>query len=135
LCPDCIFDAALIAAELNDIRQDGLTFGRTVVLAADVTGAAIPSVLAVTVVLSRGGRAAARGANLTRWGWEGGKKQRAILEQLSRPGMHTDLDGVIPTRKKAERLIYQAGGRIERIEKAHPDVGHPYHHINYVTKS
>lgn len=49
--------------------------------------------------------------------------------------MHTDLDGVIPTRKKAERLIYQAGGRIERIEKAHPDVGHPYHHINYVTKS
>ena len=40
---------------------------------------------------------------------------------------------IIPTRQEAEKLIAYAGGRIERIEKAHQGAGHAYAHINYLT--
>ena len=38
---------------------------------------------------------------------------------------------LIPTRQEAEKLIAAAGGRIQRIEKAHTGEGHAYAHINY----
>lgn len=77
------------------------------------------------------GRAAAK---LTRWGWEGAAKHSAALRQLGEAATHLEVGGIIPTRAEAERLINQAGGTIERIERAHaPGTGHTVPHINYVT--
>lgn len=90
--------------------------------------------VAAGVWLPGPGTAYSRGvAKLTRWGWEGAAKHRTALRQLAGEGTHVDIGGVIPTRQEAERLIHQAGGRIERVQKAHRDRGHPYAHINYVT--
>jgi hypothetical protein len=77
-------------------------------------------------------------AKLTKWGWEGSAKHRSALRELAAEAneaiTHTDVGGIIPTRVEAERLIYQAGGKIERIQKAHPPgKGHTFPHINYTT--
>lgn len=71
---------------------------------------------------------------MTRWGWEGAAAHRGVLTQLGRAGDHLELGGIVPTRAEAERLIHQAGGVIERIERAHRSGrGHGFPHINYVT--
>jgi RHS repeat-associated protein len=52
-CPDCALDAAFLAADLNDIRKNGLTFGRAAVFGADLVLAAIPFAPAATGSIAR----------------------------------------------------------------------------------
>jgi RHS repeat-associated protein len=58
-------------------------------------------------------------------------KQGGTHDSLVVSGQVGTKVSVIPTRTEAEKLIAAAGGRIDRVEKAHQARGHPYPHINY----
>jgi RHS repeat-associated protein len=73
---------------------------------------------------------------LTQWGWTGSPAWRAAVREISEPGDHPTVQGKIPTYEEAVRLIRAAGGKIDRVEEAHPADGvstHTYPHINYTT--
>ena len=70
----------------------------------------------------------------------GSKQSAQALKIVKQAGTHASLElsgavrktiQYIPTRQEAEKLIAAAGGRIDRIEKAHKGAGHAYPHINY----
>ena len=65
----------------------------------------------------------------------GGPDVNAAINQLRRGGTHETLEGGVPARQEAEKLIALAGGSIVRIEKAHEGVGHQRDHINYPTSN
>ena len=54
MCPDCVLDLAFIAADINDIRKNGWSWGRGLALGADVLAAAVPFVPAATGAAMRG---------------------------------------------------------------------------------
>jgi len=72
---------------------------------------------------------------LGRFGWVGGKMSNEAVKILQAAGTHEELLKVIPTRQEAEKLIALSQGRIDRIERAHRGLGHPYPHINYTTRN
>jgi RHS repeat-associated protein len=75
-----------------------------------------------------GSKASVEAVNILR-----GAGTHEVLEVSGRIAGETQR--LIPTRQEAEKLIGAAGGRIERIEKAHKGAGHAYAHINYTTAS
>lgn len=69
-----------------------------------------------------------------RYGYDGSKDVRRAVDETAKPGTHETVNNRVPTREEAEQLIYRAGGRIERVERAHPlGKGHGFDHINYTT--
>ena len=71
----------------------------------------------------------------TPWGWSGAKPYRTAKNQLQQPGTHETLNGIIPTREEAKRMIEESGGEVLRTEEAHlpQNSTHTYPHINYKT--
>ena len=69
-------------------------------------------------------------------GWEGDVTWRQNVNTVREGGTITELNGGIPTKSQAKKLIYQAGGRVLRIERAHdwPNP-HRFPHINYTVNS
>jgi RHS repeat-associated protein len=82
---------------------------------------------------------------MTPWGWSGSKPYRDALTKLNEVNTpqntadHQDLNGKVPSRDDAKRMIEEAGGKVVRgEEQAHgPDSvsHHDYPHINYETAS
>ena len=71
----------------------------------------------------------------TPWGWKGQERYNKVVEQLKQAGTHETLDGTVPTREEAVRMIEESGGRVLRVEEGHPP-GRSTHndpHINYYT--
>lgn len=78
------------------------------------------------------------GSGMTQWGWKGSPSWKDAVNEASKAGTHETILGKIPTQQEAKDLIIEAGGKIERIEGAHPVGGistHTYPHINYYTAS
>lgn len=79
---------------------------------------------------------------LTRFGYTGSRQYRSVVDTV-RTNSNTITEiivgrdslgrtiSAIPNRQEAERLIAEAGGRVLRVERAHPAPGHTYPHINY----
>lgn len=73
---------------------------------------------------------------MTPWGWSGSKSYNAARDQLQQPGTHNTLNGKVPTRAEATRMIEEMGGKVDRQEAGHPPGGVSTHHephINYYT--
>ncbi|MGE0104217.1 MAG: RHS repeat-associated core domain-containing protein [Blastocatellales bacterium] len=71
-----------------------------------------------------------------RFGVVGGSRYRKAIKTLQRAGTHKELNGIVPTREEAEKMIIEAGGKIKRIERAHKSgKGHDFDHINYEAAS
>ncbi len=68
LCPDCILDVAFIAADIDDIRRNGLTWRRGIALGLDVLATAVPFVPAGAGVVGRGLSKSSRYEDITRGG-------------------------------------------------------------------
>lgn len=135
LCPWCI-PIAIGLFELGSTLYDSYQAAKTVTDAKATRGDkawAVSGAVAGLGLPGPGTLYSKGAAKLTKWGYEGAAKHRAVLSKLQEAGTHVDLHGVVPTRQEAERLIHQARGRIERIQRAHRDRGHPYAHINYIT--
>ena len=74
---------------------------------------------------------------MTPWGWSGSKPYNAARDQLKLPGTHNTLNGKVPTREEATRMIEEAGGKNLRQDKGHHPEGVSKHHephINYETQ-
>ena len=72
----------------------------------------------------------------TSWGWSDSPPYKEALKQIARRGTHKTINGRVPTREEAVRLIEESGGKIERIEEGHHPDGDSTHtepHINYLT--
>jgi hypothetical protein len=58
---------------------------------------------------------------------------------MDQPGTHQELNGKVPTREEAVRMIEENGGKIQRIEGGHGPQSvaaeHDFTHINYTTSS
>ena len=70
---------------------------------------------------------------MTSWGWDSTPSYNKAIAELSQPGTHETLNGRIPTREEAVRMIEEIGGTVVRIEEGHPP-GRSTHndpHINY----
>ncbi len=73
---------------------------------------------------------------MTQWGWSNSKPYNKAKEQLTQEGTHKTVNGRVPTREEAVRLIKESGGKIDRIEEGHHPDGDSTHtepHINYRT--
>jgi len=73
---------------------------------------------------------------MTQWGWNNSAPYNAAKNQLKQPGTHKTLNGRVPTREEAVRMIEETGGRVDRTEEGHhPDGDSSHHepHINYTT--
>jgi hypothetical protein len=74
---------------------------------------------------------------MTQWGWTGSSSYIKARNVLNRPGTHNDLEGKVPTKEEAKRMIQESGGRVEREDyEGHPPGGvseHTEPHINYTT--
>ncbi len=69
-------------------------------------------------------------------GWVGDKTWRNNVSTVSNGGTITSLNGGIPTKEQAMKLIEQAKGVVNRIDPAHQFPNpHTYSHINYTTSS
>jgi RHS repeat-associated protein len=83
-----------------------------------------------------GGIVAANGPSKTQWGWTQSPSWRAAAKSLDQPGIHEDIQGLVPTQTEAQQMIQFSGGSIDRIEGPHaPPNPHSYDHINYTTSS
>lgn len=74
---------------------------------------------------------------MTQWGWNSTPAYKAAKDQLKQAGTHETLNGRVPTREEAVRMIEESGGKVDRIEEGHhPDGDSTHHepHINYTTK-
>jgi RHS repeat-associated protein len=127
-----LFEAASTA---YDVYQAGKTLSDPNATTGDKAWASGGAIVGGLGLPGPGTLYAKGAAKLTKWGVEGAAPHRKILERLKTPGTHEHLDEVVPTRQEAERLIYLAGGKIQRIERAHGARGHPYPHINYITET
>jgi hypothetical protein len=76
---------------------------------------------------------------MTQWGWSNSPSYRAARAQADQAGTHETLNGKVPTKEEAIRMIEENGGRIDRLDyEGHPPGGvsdHTYPHINYTTSS
>ena len=72
---------------------------------------------------------------MTPWGWNGTPPYQQALKELEQPGTHETLNGRVPMRGEAERMIKDSGGRVLRAEPPHRPgrSTHNYYHINYET--
>ncbi len=69
-------------------------------------------------------------------GWVGDKTWKENVRTVNQGGTITQLNGGIPTRQQAIRLIGDAGGSVVRIEGPHQYPNpHTFSHINYITSS
>ena len=67
-------------------------------------------------------------------GWVGDKTWRANVAEVAKGGDVKLLNGAIPTKNEAIRLINQSGGTVLRIEGGHEFPNpHNFPHINYET--
>ena len=71
---------------------------------------------------------------MSQWGWQGSKAWKNIVKKIRKGGTIESIEGKIPTRTEAFRLLEDAGVNMSkvRIESAHlaPNP-HIYPHINY----
>jgi hypothetical protein len=81
---------------------------------------------------------------MTQWGWSGTTAYKDAVKKLNEVNTpegrveRPDLNGKVPTKEEAIRMIKDAGGKVKRIEGPHgPDSvsTHKYPHINYETAS
>ena len=75
---------------------------------------------------------------MTTFGWSGSKPYTDAAKQLEQAGTHESLNGKVPTREEATRMIEERGGKVIRSEGAHGADSvstHNYPHINYETPS
>jgi len=76
---------------------------------------------------------------MTQWGWNNSAAYRQARAQIDQPGTHQTVNGKVPTRQEAVKMIEENGGKVQRIEGAHgPDsvaAEHNFSHINYTTSS
>ena len=73
---------------------------------------------------------------MTPWGWNNQQPYNTAIGQLRQPGTHNTLNGKVPTRQEATRMIEESGGKVDRQEAGHPPGGVSTHHdphINYYT--
>jgi RHS repeat-associated protein len=73
---------------------------------------------------------------MTTWGWSGSPAYNDALRELEQGGTHEALNGKVPTRDEAIKMIEESGGSVRRIEGAHgfgSESTHDYPHINYTT--
>jgi RHS repeat-associated protein len=73
---------------------------------------------------------------MTQWGWNGTKPYTDAVKQLEQAGTHETLNGKVPTRAEATRMIEESGGKVERQDAGHAPGGvstHTEPHINYTT--
>ena len=72
----------------------------------------------------------------TTWGWSDSPPYIKARNQLNTPGTHETLNGKVPTRSEANRMIEEAGGTVVRNDPGHPPggvSGHEQPHVNYYT--
>lgn len=129
-------DGGRIAEEHLQQVGKGMEVVNKIIETADPTG----QVGTMRAALRRDAKGTVIGAAGMLLGPFGSARSAAAKEAVnvvSQAGTHAALEvagrEVIPTRQVAEKLVALAGGVIERIEKAHKGVGHPYPHINYIT--
>ena len=73
---------------------------------------------------------------MTQWGWNNSPAYNAAKNKLTQAGTHSDLNGKVPTRQEATRMIEESGGRVDRQDAGHAPGGVSTHmepHINYYT--
>ncbi len=81
------------------------------------------------------------GVFMTQWGWNNSaayRQARAELEQGGNNVTHEDLNGKVPTREEATRMIEENGGEVVRQDQGHDPGGvstHTEPHINYRTST
>jgi RHS repeat-associated protein len=92
-------------------------------------------------------RIAATGANpaavlgapfMTSWGWNNSPPYNKARNELAAAGDHPDLNGKVPTREEANRMIQESGGTVDRNDPGHSPGGvssHTEPHVNYTTAS
>jgi len=71
-------------------------------------------------------------------GWHGDSTWKGNVKTVKNGGTIESLNGGIPTEAEAKQLIDEAGGKVVRVQPAHPEGGistHTYNHINYTTAS
>jgi RHS repeat-associated protein len=71
-------------------------------------------------------------------GWRGDKTWKSNVNEISAGGTIENINGSIPRQQEAIDLINSSGGKVVRVEGAHPEGGisnHTYPHINYITSS
>jgi RHS repeat-associated protein len=74
---------------------------------------------------------------MTTWGWNGSPPYKDAVNELREAGTHETLNGKVPTKGEAIKMIEESGGRVDRIEEAHGPGSvstHDYPHINYTTE-
>ena len=74
---------------------------------------------------------------MTPWGWNNQEPYNTAIRQLRQPGTHNTLNGKVPTRQEATRMIEESGGKVVRQDEGHHPEGRSAHyepHINYETK-
>ncbi|HVY21719.1 MAG TPA: RHS repeat-associated core domain-containing protein [Steroidobacteraceae bacterium] len=76
---------------------------------------------------------------MTSWGYSGSQSYKKAVRELEMAGDHETLNGKVPTRAEAERMIQESGGKIVRADPAHPEGFNSTHtesaHIHYETSS
>jgi uncharacterized protein RhaS with RHS repeats len=111
LFPDLLLDLAFLAADLNDIRKNGLTFGRAATFGADVVLAAIPFAPAATGSAARflgrtGGQVADLALNIQR-----GKRKgsQMVARFRSATGSTGGLDAFLGHARGLAEEAFQGG--------------------------
>lgn len=70
----------------------------------------------------------------TKWGWSGTPLWQNLVRRVKEGGTLENLNGKIPSKQEAMKLLEDAGCKIKRIEGPHPSPNpHQYPHINYST--
>jgi len=95
-----------------------------------------PMGIPITTLLDVHGRVYSDNPENTQWGWTGSKTWKDLVQKVKGGGTITDLNGKIPTKTEAIKLIEEGGGKVDRIEAGHADPNpHQYNHINYTTNT
>ena len=75
---------------------------------------------------------------MTTWGWSGSQPYKDAVNELKQGGTHETLNGKVPTRDEAIKMIEESGGTVDRQEYVGHGFGsestHDYPHINYYTE-
>jgi RHS repeat-associated protein len=68
-------------------------------------------------------------------GWRGDRAWRKAAKEVDKGGTIRSIDGVVPTKEEALRLINDAKGTVQRIEGPHLTPNpHNFNHINFTTR-
>ncbi|MBX3174913.1 MAG: RHS repeat-associated core domain-containing protein [Gemmatimonadaceae bacterium] len=129
LCPDCLFDVAMIVAGIADIKKNGLGIGNGLALAIDVVAAVVPMVPAVAGAGMRNARVAAavrRGnqahdayfaEKTAEGGWNVNKtlgKERLRPDAWKRDGNHIIVEDLKPNTESGRRAAAASARKYER---------------------